>query len=464
MLALLFLFPVLSSALTLPEFQEKMKTHMAALPGKATASVRMELLGKGDVLFDHNGDAVLIPASNSKLITATAALEKLGAGYTFDTQVFRKGDDLVISSNGDPYLVSERLWLLARDVARSGIKKVGSIRVATGAYSEPYKGLTEFEDSGEPFTALVTATALNFNSVEIHVVPEPGKKPRVEAGPLPNAYAVIENQVTETSGSGRNLSVKPRGAAGGKETFVVSGTIGRSAPPATVYGIAGDPEAYVAASFAALLRKEGITVANDFGGTVKEGSGTFVATLESLPLQDLVRLFNTYSNNFMAESVFQAIGAGDGAASSARSRKAVADFLQSHAACKDSSVTNGSGLSWDTRISAHCFTEIIAKAFGEFRVFADLLGSLPAGGETGTLKNRFKHAKGDFEAEKVRGKTGTLWSKQIATSLTGVTAAASGEKVIFSLIENDQRKDPALLHGLKEWEEKCLELVQQLRF
>lgn len=462
MLAFLLL-PTLASALTLPEFQEKMKAQMAALPGKAVASVRMETLGKGDVLFEHNQDNPLIPASDAKLVTAAAALEKLGAGYTFETQILRKGEDLVISSNGDPYLVSERLWLLARDVARSGIKKVGAIQVASGAYAETYKGLTEFEDSGEPFTALVTPTALNFNSVEIHVVPEPGKKPRVEAGPLPNAYAVIENQVTETGGSSRNLSVKPRGASGGKEIFVVSGTIGRSAPAATVYGIAGQPEAYLAASFAALLRKEGITVAKDFGGTVGAPSGSVIASQDSLPLQDLVRLFNTYSNNFMAESVYLALGAADGAASSALSRKAVAEFLQRRAACKGSLITNGSGLSWDTRISAHCFTEVLANAYGEFRVFADLLGSLPAGGETGTLKNRFKRVKGDFEAEKVRGKTGTLWSKQIATSLTGITAAASGEKVIFSLIENDQRKDPGLLHGLKEWEEKCLELVQQLR-
>ncbi|MGZ3650450.1 MAG: D-alanyl-D-alanine carboxypeptidase/D-alanyl-D-alanine endopeptidase [Bdellovibrionota bacterium] len=462
-LLLSFFIPLSASALTLTEFQEKMRAHMGELPGKAAASVRMEVLGNGQALFTHNDDVKLIPASDAKLITAAAALEKLGAGFTFETRVFHSGENLVITSNGDPYLVSERLWLLARDVARSGIKKVAAIQVGTAAFSETYKGLTDFEDSGEPFTALVSPTALNFNSLEIHVIPEGGKHPRVEAGPVPSSYAEIKNELTETGGSGKAITVKPLGFEGGKETFLVSGAIGRNSAPVVVYGIVSNPEAHIASVFAALLRKEGITVGKDYGGNVGEPAGTLVASQESLPLQDLVRLFNTYSNNFMAEEVFQAIGANGGPSSLKKSAQAVAEFLQREPNCKESVMTNGSGLSWDTRISAHCFTEIIQNAHREFRVFADLLGSLPAGGQTGTLKNRFKRAGEDFEAGKVRGKTGTLWSKQLATSLTGLTSTASGEKVIFSLIENDQRKDPSKLAGLKGWEEKCLELVQQLR-
>jgi molecular chaperone DnaK len=59
---------------------------------------------------------------------------------------------------------------LARDVARSGIKKVNSIKVDNSAFAENYKGLIDWRDSGEPFTAMVSPTSVNFNSVEIHVV------------------------------------------------------------------------------------------------------------------------------------------------------------------------------------------------------------------------------------------------------------------------------------------------------
>ncbi|WP_305808396.1 D-alanyl-D-alanine carboxypeptidase, partial [Staphylococcus epidermidis] len=80
--------PLTAHALTLTEFQEKMRKHVASLSSKTTVSVRMEVLGKPDqVLFSQNEDQKLIPASGAKLLTAAAALEKLGAGYTFETRV-----------------------------------------------------------------------------------------------------------------------------------------------------------------------------------------------------------------------------------------------------------------------------------------------------------------------------------------------------------------------------------------
>jgi D-alanyl-D-alanine carboxypeptidase len=85
------------------------------------------------------------------------------------------------------------------------------------------------------------------------------------------------------------------------------------------------------------------------------------------------------------------------------------------------------------------------------------------GGQTGTLRSRFKRAGSGFDPEKVRGKTGTLWSKQVVTSLVGITQTAGGEPALFVLIENDQRNDPGLLSQLKEWEDKCVEYVQQLQ-
>jgi|GEM_PF-4840854 len=453
-------------ALDLAEFQEKMKKHVASLSAKTTAAIRMEVLGTKQVIFTHNEDRKMIPASDAKLITAMAALEKLGPGYTFETRVFQSGDDLVLAGNGDPYLVSERLWLLARNVARLGIKKVGSIKVNASAFEQTYTGLREFEGSGEPFTALVSSTALNFNSLEIHVTPGKGPKAILEAGPVENPYAILKNEVTVSGGSGKSITVKPMGTDGNRQTFLVSGSIGRKATPVVVYGSVALPEAHIASAFAQLLRKEGVSVAKDYGGLengLVNPDKEPLTSIEGLALQDLLRLSNNYSNNFMTEEIFFSLSAApDSQATWAKSKQVVTEYLRKHAACSESSMENGSGLAWDTRVTARCFTETTQDAYRDFLVFADLLGSLPAGGSTGTLKNRFKRTGSNFQPLKVRGKTGTLWSKQVVTSLTGVTAAASGEKVVFSLIENDQRNDPGLLRELKDWEDKCLELVQQL--
>ncbi len=467
LVCLLLPLPALAGTLTLEQFQEKMKKHVGSLSGKTTAAVQMEVLGKDKELFSHNKDLKLIPASNTKLVTTLVALEKMKPAYTFTTKVIKRGDELILSSNGDPYLVSERLYLLARDVARSGLKKVQSIKVDSSAFSENYRGLIDWDNSGEPFTAMVAPTSLNFNSLEIHVLPtKSGAKPRLELGPEAHGYAVLQNEVLQNSGYKRNLSARPIKVEGNKEVFLVSGSIGRSAAPAIVYASVTQPESYIAHAFAALLRKEGITVKEEYGGrlTVPVEGGEILSQQESPLLMDVVRLFNTFSNNFMTEQVFQALGATDGSqASLAKSQEAIKSFLNPLDACRGSVVENGSGLSWNTRLSVQCFSAILQRSYRDFQVFADLLGSLPVGGQTGTLKSRFKKMGSDFNAQKVRAKTGTLWSKQVVTSLVGVTQAASGELVVFALIENDQRNDPGQLSVLKDWEDKCIEYIQQLR-
>lgn len=465
---LLFLAPTFSHATNLEEFREKMKKHVASLSGKTTVSVQVEILGKGTELFSHNGTTQLIPASNTKLLTTIAALDKMGSGYRFTTKVTKKGDDLVLAGNGDPYLVSERLYLLARDVARTGVKKVKSIRVNNSAFSENYKGLMDWDNSGEPFTAMVSPTSLNFNSLEVHVSPGgEGGKPKVEVGPIPHAYATIRNEAKVVSGFRKDLTVSPVKVSGDKEAFVIRGTIGREAAPVIVYASVSLPESHIAHVFAALLRKEGVEVEKDFGGSSfsPDNSGEVIASQDGFSLMELVRFFNTYSNNFMTEQVFQAYGAADrgGAANQAKAQQAITEFVKRQDACKNVVIENGSGLSWNTRVSADCFLKTIQSSYRDFRVFADLLGSLPAGGQTGTLKGRFKKAGAGFDPQKVRGKTGTLWSKQVVTSLVGFTQTANGETAVFALIENDQRNDPGQLSVLKDWEDKCVEYIQQLR-
>lgn len=463
----IFLSPK-AAALSLEQFQEKMRRHVDLLPKKTKLSLQMELLGGGTLLFGHRATEKMLPASSAKLLTSAASLEKMGPAFSFQTRVFEVGKDLVLEGNGDPYLVSERLWLLARDVARSGVKEVHSIRVNTAAFSENYKGLMDWRDSGEPFTAMVSPTSLNFNSVEIHVWPGEKGKAHVEAGPVPNGYAILQNEVSTVGDNKKTLSVRPLRSEQGREHFLVSGQIGRNSPPVIVYASVAQPEAHIAAVFAALLRKEGIKVEKDFGGVdagpMKNGS-RLVAELESLPLLDLVRLLNTYSNNFMTEQLFQALGAKvlGGQAGLSKSRQVMKEFLDKTAACEGSDFDNGSGLSWNTKVSAQCFVQILQGAHKNFSIFADLLGAMPIGGQTGTLKNRFRSFGEKFDAQSVRAKTGTIWSKQAVTSLVGFTRAGSGEKVIFAILENDERNDRGLLPNMRDWENKCVELIQQLQ-
>src|SRR5215211_3309041 len=64
----------------------------------------------GDVLYDLNADALVLPASTTKLFSTAAALDAYGAEYRFETPVYRRGDidsdgtlhgDLILVASGD---------------------------------------------------------------------------------------------------------------------------------------------------------------------------------------------------------------------------------------------------------------------------------------------------------------------------------------------------------------------------
>jgi D-alanyl-D-alanine carboxypeptidase/D-alanyl-D-alanine-endopeptidase (penicillin-binding protein 4) len=68
--------------------------------------VEIVRLGRGPedtpVLYQHDSAEPLIPASNLKAITTSAALEKLGANFKFRTLLLLHGSDLVLIGDGDP--------------------------------------------------------------------------------------------------------------------------------------------------------------------------------------------------------------------------------------------------------------------------------------------------------------------------------------------------------------------------
>ncbi len=474
-LMMVFATTAFAQTLTLEQYRAAMERMIKNLPDQADVSFHAEILGDGKLLFSHGAEKNLVPASNTKLISMITALEKLGPSFKMTNRVYADGEikdgvlngDLVVRGEGDPFLVSERLWLLARAVARSGIKKItGGIKIDNSYFKEDYRGLVGWSEVGEPFAALVSATSLNFNSLEVHVIPDGReKRPRVELGPVPHDYAILRNELRYVNGASRQVAVHPIRMKDGKEEFEVVGTVGRGANPFIAYGTVEKPGHYLAAVLRQMLRSEGVVIEKSYQGeTSRTPRGEPIATQDSPPLLDLVRSLNTYSNNFMAEMVFQVLGSvvEGKPANIEQSRDVVKAHLETYPECKGVTIANGSGLSWDTQANAKCFVAILQHTYHDFRVFADLLGSMPVGGATGTLKDRFKRTGPDFSPLKVRAKTGTLFSRKAVTSLVGFTPTKNGETVVFAIIQNDKRADSSLISAMRDWEDRCVELLQQL--
>jgi len=110
----------------------------------------------GSVVFEHNGDLSLIPASTIKVITTFSSLDLLKPDYKFKTQIFYTGEilsdgtlvgDIVIKGDGDPSLGSPRLSgpnsidgildIMTRTIFEKGIKCIdGNVRVDNSLFSD----------------------------------------------------------------------------------------------------------------------------------------------------------------------------------------------------------------------------------------------------------------------------------------------------------------------------------------
>ena len=104
----------------------------AKLPADALAAVVLETRPDRAPLLAWRADIPVNPASTLKLVTTYAALDRLGPDFRWQTRVYSDGPvrdgtllgDLYLQGGGDPKLVSERLWLLLRQVQGLGIRRI----------------------------------------------------------------------------------------------------------------------------------------------------------------------------------------------------------------------------------------------------------------------------------------------------------------------------------------------------
>ncbi|MFF6802099.1 D-alanyl-D-alanine carboxypeptidase/D-alanyl-D-alanine-endopeptidase [Streptomyces sp. NPDC012616] len=116
----------------------------------------------GNSLWDHNGATALMPASNVKLATSTAALTVLGPDHRFTTKVVYGGGTLTLVGGGDRTLTGADLGELASS-AVAGLKAAGltSVKVAVDDSLFPEPTLANgwntgyYPDSVAPVRALV---------------------------------------------------------------------------------------------------------------------------------------------------------------------------------------------------------------------------------------------------------------------------------------------------------------------
>ncbi|HEX5707917.1 MAG TPA: D-alanyl-D-alanine carboxypeptidase/D-alanyl-D-alanine-endopeptidase [Pyrinomonadaceae bacterium] len=115
-------------------------------------AVKVASLDTGRVLFEENANKWLQPASNLKLYTVAAALDRLTPDYRFVTSVYAPArpdasgavrGDLIIYGRGDP-TYAKRFNSIGADATDEASARSGANGVAVGTPSEGVSGATGF--------------------------------------------------------------------------------------------------------------------------------------------------------------------------------------------------------------------------------------------------------------------------------------------------------------------------------
>jgi serine-type D-Ala-D-Ala carboxypeptidase/endopeptidase (penicillin-binding protein 4) len=364
----------------------------------SAASTTCLLVSQGDdTLYSVNPLESLLPASNMKLLTATAVIDRLGANHRMVTSVDALPPVAGVV-NGNLYLVGggDPLLRTAAYVATLGPGQT--------LYTSLDQLAQQVRDAGVvEVTGSVVGDASRYDQMLTVPTWEPVYTKEGDVGPL-SALDVNDG-------------------------FTVADP---NAPDA------GNPAVQAAATFTDLLRADGVTVAGQpTAGTTPAGT-PLLTNIASPPVGEEVDAMLTVSDDtaaelFTKELGYQATGLGTTAAGVAAIR---ADLAADGLPVSQLVGLDGSGLDRGDRVTCNLIHADL-EHLGPTSVVAR---GLPVAGRTGTLADRFQ---GTAAVGRLRAKTGTL-DDVIALSGfvlpgAGVTAPGTplGQTIVFSLIFNN---------------------------
>ena len=303
--------------------------------------------GSGNLRYRQ--DELFVPASTLKILTALAALERLGGAYRFETHLWLDSDGtLTIKGYGDPTLTSEAVLDIAEKLAALAVRRVAALRLDDTAFDLAGEMAGE-ENSPHGYDAPNGALAVNFNSVPLTV----GKNGGVTTVDSPPPLLPLVREIAIGLPPGqyrRNIAI-----LGGD----------KRRPPAL---------RYVAELFTAQLRAAGIAVNGSWQpGQAPPGARPLLVHQSASPLEEIVRHCLEFSTNFTANQLFLGIGAHEFGlpATWEKGRRAMTTYAATTLGLGDKQlvVREGAGLSRHNRISAAAFLPLLER----FRPYAHLL-------------------------------------------------------------------------------------------
>lgn len=409
----------------------------------------VQSLDDGRVLYRRNAHRLFMPASNLKLITAAAALARLGPDFRYHTAVVARGarvadtlvGDLVVVGRGDPTFAVDAtvvpdalaaLRPLADSVRARGIHVVrGRILGDASRFTAPPLGPGwAWDDLSEDYAAPVGALQLNDGVAWVEATPGAVTGDPVTATLQPPGAPLRLFDVATTAPADSAIRRLTVDRAPFSDSVTLAGRQSAGAGAVRIPVSVPDPGRYFTAGLAEVLREANVTVTGD--STAHDSTVDTLFTWDSPPLSAVLPLMLKPSQNQIGETLLRTLGAEvTGVGSMDSGRSVVGDVLTSFGIAPDAYVlADGSGLSRYDYVTPEALARLLAAMYRR-PDFEALYDALPIAGVDGTLATRLKGTAAEGNAH---AKTGTLSNVR---ALSGYVKAADGEMLLFVLLANN---------------------------
>lgn len=409
----------------------------------------------GNLLEDLNGNYIMRPASNFKLISSAAFLHYLGPDYRFKTRLYGNGmqrndtweGDLIVIGSGDPTIdgtfysgnamyVFER-W--AEALQEKGIKKISGNLLGLDGYFDdvPYPKGWEWDDLTYYYAPEINALSFNRNVVDLEVraTGRPGTLPEIRWFPYNTSFVEFINE-QQTSPPGTSFKESYRRILG-TNTILLRSTLPQGyyeTEPLTITA----PSSYFLDTFRKHLSTMGIEVqghvsVNSEMYGVPDDQLFLIHEHVSVPLSEIIKEINRESNNFYSEMLLKAMAAETFSTQGTTELglEKLLDYMEYMKFDTSSiSIRDASGMAPATLVKTSDLNQFLVGLSRE-KYFPYLFESLAVSGHNGTLGHRFKSSpvNGKFS-----GKTGFVSGVR---ALSGYLNTADSRQLAVTILTNN---------------------------
>ena len=416
-------------------------------------------LHSGQYDFTHNENKKFIPASLSKIITASAVMHLSNPYHQFETfflsqtpvdqQGVLKGH-LYLKGGGDPSFVSENLWILINHLRRSGLKKVkGDLIVDDHLFgkAQPHRSWLKSDRS---YSAPVSSLSFNWNSVTVYIRPSltTGGLAQVFIDPK-NTYIKTINKA-RTQGTKKTIKVKRRSSSPG-DIIEVHGRIPIDSKELVIYKNVTKPAFWAGLNAIEFLKQRGIIVEGQVlkgrtppsSYTLSSHKGSFVFRM----VQDMMK----FSSNFLADMLTMHLALFQNHKKDLWNQglKQIHKYMEKQG-LSDYSFPSPSGLSRKNKLKPKDLLKFLIHDYSSVYSF-EKLSSYPVPNSPGTLQKRFQNLENSthFQTQNtsltqtasaraiIRAKTGWLLG---VVGLAGYVQTQKGNTKAFVFIYNGSAK------------------------